>query len=485
MVRPSLHEVLKKHKQRKKEKSSSKRARSSRPRKRARRHAAAKPAPPISKAREYGSRQVAHILLKPSDARVLFLDLPKTHKFWLSSGKEINNLTELYRELVDMEKDVFQHHVTQHKNDFAKWVHDVLADTVLARRLSAARTKLEHTEIVKDRIDELKYHGRRIPKPYSVLDPDYSFIKTDRPRLRRPPSSQELSIERSFRIRPTPLVPDTSFIESHHGPGGDEASKINRIMRSQEAVVSTMQKDVQSKVMLESELRSLAGRFEELSGHISRIEEDLGSMKSGVDNSKEHEKSRGSEQLEQLGKTIRDLRDRERDIMAEMEKVNKAEDRMMNKSNELVGKEKDLSEKESLVLKKEEKYNSLMSKYNELLQKLDRKLETDEQKISSLIGASEHDMHIHTNKGTHHASPVTDMLKMTKAGKDENESISEIDSLIAGIKGSIKKKKYAQARKEIEHAKSVLENSDVSKDYKKSAYYELFELGTDIDLQTK
>jgi len=70
--------------------------------------------------------------------------------FWTTDGKIIANLVELRDTLASMADEVFQHHVTSDRNDFAEWVQHVLADQELAELLrSAQKPATARTYIVR------------------------------------------------------------------------------------------------------------------------------------------------------------------------------------------------------------------------------------------------------------------------------------------------------------------------------------------------
>ena len=66
--------------------------------------------------------------------------------FWMNNGSILRNLLELKDALEAMGDEVFSHHVTKDKNDFADWVESVLNDPECAAALrktkkpNAART---------------------------------------------------------------------------------------------------------------------------------------------------------------------------------------------------------------------------------------------------------------------------------------------------------------------------------------------------------
>ena len=76
--------------------------------------------------------------------------------FFLSDGRPLKSLLELADAFEDMTDDIFKHHVTDAKNDFAKWVQDVFGDEGLAIRLGQSKSRQQHQLII------LKHLVRRL-----------------------------------------------------------------------------------------------------------------------------------------------------------------------------------------------------------------------------------------------------------------------------------------------------------------------------------
>ncbi len=75
---------------------------------------------------------------------------PDSKSFWVADGQILNSLKALERAFSDMEKEVFAHHVSAEKNDFADWVDKVLNDAACAVALRKAKTvKGAHTAVVR------------------------------------------------------------------------------------------------------------------------------------------------------------------------------------------------------------------------------------------------------------------------------------------------------------------------------------------------
>ena len=63
------------------------------------------------------------------------------HVFNSNCGSKMNNLLDLAMTIRHMKDEHFEHHVNEHKNDFANWVKDCVGEEQLANELSKYKTK--------------------------------------------------------------------------------------------------------------------------------------------------------------------------------------------------------------------------------------------------------------------------------------------------------------------------------------------------------
>lgn len=61
--------------------------------------------------------------------------------FWVNNGPVLKDLGELKTALLAMGDEQFTHHVGEQKNDFAKWVEEVLCHNKCAQALLKAKTR--------------------------------------------------------------------------------------------------------------------------------------------------------------------------------------------------------------------------------------------------------------------------------------------------------------------------------------------------------
>ena len=75
---------------------------------------------------------------------------PPDKAFWVNGGPVITDLQQLREALArEISDEQFVHHVTGDKNDFARWVEEVLGDTQCARALREARSRTEALRVTE------------------------------------------------------------------------------------------------------------------------------------------------------------------------------------------------------------------------------------------------------------------------------------------------------------------------------------------------
>ena len=68
--------------------------------------------------------------------------------FWVSSGHILCNIKDLRDALSSMSDDTFVYHVNKEKNDFAKWIEEVLGDGNLANQLDRSKTRATAYKVI-------------------------------------------------------------------------------------------------------------------------------------------------------------------------------------------------------------------------------------------------------------------------------------------------------------------------------------------------
>ncbi len=93
------------------------------------------------------SRKKGAIKKKTASLNKLSRSTKPEHYFILCNGKPVKHVKELADIMEHLEDQVFNHHVSNNKNDFAPWVRDVFKDITLAKKIAGIKQK-DHLRIV-------------------------------------------------------------------------------------------------------------------------------------------------------------------------------------------------------------------------------------------------------------------------------------------------------------------------------------------------
>ncbi|MBI4304659.1 MAG: hypothetical protein HY665_10040, partial [Chloroflexi bacterium] len=91
-----------------------------------------------------------------STAKGWLANVPEDKVFWCSDGRVLKNLAALEIALREMNDDTFRYHANDSKNDFSKWVKDVIGDEKLSRDLQKSANRAQAAKNVASRIAFLK-----------------------------------------------------------------------------------------------------------------------------------------------------------------------------------------------------------------------------------------------------------------------------------------------------------------------------------------
>jgi hypothetical protein len=96
------------------------------------------------------------IRISKEEAQRRLGDVPDDKRFWCQDGKVIKNLKELEEALNNMSDETFHHHSGEGRNDFSNWTRDVVGDDKLARDLSKAKSRIQASKAVAERVSFLR-----------------------------------------------------------------------------------------------------------------------------------------------------------------------------------------------------------------------------------------------------------------------------------------------------------------------------------------
>ena len=90
------------------------------------------------------------------DAQRALRHVPDEKRFHCHDGNILNNIYEFKSALEKMHDATYNHHATDEKNDFARWVREVLVDDKLANDLAKSNNQKDAAKIVAERISWLQ-----------------------------------------------------------------------------------------------------------------------------------------------------------------------------------------------------------------------------------------------------------------------------------------------------------------------------------------
>ena len=90
------------------------------------------------------------------EARRILSSVQRTQSFWLCTNENLRSLSSLVSSLQKVDDDVFRYHVNREKNDFEKWIREVVKDKELAREIARVKTKETLIRKISERVSELK-----------------------------------------------------------------------------------------------------------------------------------------------------------------------------------------------------------------------------------------------------------------------------------------------------------------------------------------
>jgi len=96
------------------------------------------------------------IKVSKEEAKRRLGDVPDAKRFWCHDGRFIKNLKELGKALDDMSDETFRYHLGGGRNDFSKWIREVVGDEELANDLSKAKSRGEAGRAVGHRVSLLE-----------------------------------------------------------------------------------------------------------------------------------------------------------------------------------------------------------------------------------------------------------------------------------------------------------------------------------------
>ncbi|MEM2121741.1 MAG: hypothetical protein QXU20_03750 [Candidatus Woesearchaeota archaeon] len=98
-------------------------------------------------------RELSEIIRKEAQKLNLEEEIPSEKEFILNDGRRLKNLRELLEALKTMDNNLFNHHVSPERNDFANWIKDVFKKEFLAEKVLNAKTREEIIKVLSEELE--------------------------------------------------------------------------------------------------------------------------------------------------------------------------------------------------------------------------------------------------------------------------------------------------------------------------------------------
>ena len=90
------------------------------------------------------------------DAKRFLANVPEESVFRCCDGRIFRNIEELGQAFSRMRNEDFTYHANTERNDFSKWVKDIMKDEKLARDLAKSQNKSQAAKAIVERISSLR-----------------------------------------------------------------------------------------------------------------------------------------------------------------------------------------------------------------------------------------------------------------------------------------------------------------------------------------
>ena len=94
--------------------------------------------------------------LTKDEAKRILSNTAPDRAFWVNNGPIVKSVIELATAAKKLTPSQFMHHVNNVKNDFAKWVDEVIRDSELAQLIKKAKTREDLANAVTGRLKQLQ-----------------------------------------------------------------------------------------------------------------------------------------------------------------------------------------------------------------------------------------------------------------------------------------------------------------------------------------
>lgn len=99
-------------------------------------------------------KEILKLSVREEDAKRPMVTVYNDKCFWVENGPVLSNIADLARALAYMTDAQYEHHANRGRNDFARWMEEVLADPECAASLRRADGRKKAAKAVERRLKD-------------------------------------------------------------------------------------------------------------------------------------------------------------------------------------------------------------------------------------------------------------------------------------------------------------------------------------------
>ena len=90
------------------------------------------------------------------DASKYLREVAPEQCFWINNGQILKNLDELGNALEQIGDESYSYHANKEKNDFSRWVNDIIGDKKLSNDLLSSKSRKSAVKKIRSRLNSLR-----------------------------------------------------------------------------------------------------------------------------------------------------------------------------------------------------------------------------------------------------------------------------------------------------------------------------------------
>ncbi|MBR9700780.1 hypothetical protein GOV11_02855 [Candidatus Woesearchaeota archaeon] len=292
-------------------------------------------------------------------------EVPEDQYFLLKNGHPIRSLNELISALEFLDDSTLEHHMGEHKNDFANWIRDVIGQSELADEVADTTTREEIMSVLENHRESVKTdigkHKKTLEKHHSDIKKIYEKIeKATEKAQKKHEDLTNLQAHGTKKVRDSLDREVSNRLAEARQEHNQALDELNRGRRLYENSASDYDKRL---AKVEKQEHAMESREEKLKAQQEKLKAQREEFRHEKDNAKE---------------ILKDAVSSQKEIEA-AQKVREEAQQMLENAHKV---ESDVAERENALKEREEKFSQEIATIKEEEEKLeDLRAESDAREV--------------------------------------------------------------------------------------------------------